>query len=404
MSEMETQLRILMNIAASEPPHRLDAQIVRRSAIRRRVAAAVASAAAIALIGGLGAVVSAWASGSGSGSGPGSAPVSSATVPPGVPRHYIESSGQGPAAAIRATATGAVTGSVRCPLPGYFAADFAAADHQTFFLLCELPGTGTTNTVSRIYRFTVTAAGKAGHLTPVRNGVISGGLSATIAASPDGSEVAVTADASVHGGVVDQVFVFTTRTGATAVLSGAPHRPGMIRYQVLNVSFTQHGDAMIFLTRPHCVPAKGTPKCHVGGGEQIRMLQHPQSGGRLSDSHLLLRQAALSAHESTFINGAVISPDGSLISLVQLATPRGRGQTSVAILQLPLAALHGPARILYTAKTGNGFSFSAFNVDPSGRHFLLDAGRASRPVNGWISNGKLIRLKPDSGDVRDEAW
>src|SRR5215472_15972819 len=52
MSEMESQLRLLMNIAAGEPPRRIRGQAVRRKAVRRRMAASTAAAAAAVVLAG----------------------------------------------------------------------------------------------------------------------------------------------------------------------------------------------------------------------------------------------------------------------------------------------------------------------------------------------------------------
>ncbi|HUZ54520.1 MAG TPA: hypothetical protein VMU94_18600 [Streptosporangiaceae bacterium] len=117
MSEMERHLRVLMNVAAGEPPNRVNAEIVRRRAARRRLTAALASAAAVALVGGLGAVVSARATGLGLGS----SPAGGSGLPAGVPRYYVESGfpAQGhQSTVVRATATGAVTATIRSPWQG----------------------------------------------------------------------------------------------------------------------------------------------------------------------------------------------------------------------------------------------------------------------------------------------
>src|SRR5258708_38646398 len=54
--------------------------------------------------------------------------------------------------------------------------------------------------------------------------------------------------------------------------------------------------------------------------------------------------------------------------------------------------------------TGNGFSYRCFSSDPSGRHFILDAGPTSGAVNGWIDHGRLVRLKPAGDNVTFEVW
>jgi hypothetical protein len=55
-------------------------------------------------------------------------------------------------------------------------------------------------------------------------------------------------------------------------------------------------------------------------------------------------------------------------------------------------------------RTGNGFLYRFFSSDPSGRYLLLDTGPTSGSVNGWIDNGRLVRLRPAGTNVAYEAW
>ena len=54
--------------------------------------------------------------------------------------------------------------------------------------------------------------------------------------------------------------------------------------------------------------------------------------------------------------------------------------------------------------TGNGFEYRCFSSDPSGRHFILDAGPTSGAINGWIDHRRLVRLKPAGDNVDFEVW
>src|SRR5258706_15766490 len=102
--------------AGAPPPHHVNAETVRSRAARRRAAAAVAATVAVLLVGGFGAIVSAWAAGIGHGTSP--AGGSGSTV--GVPRYYVEQgivSRGHPETVVRARATGAVTASVHFPWP-----------------------------------------------------------------------------------------------------------------------------------------------------------------------------------------------------------------------------------------------------------------------------------------------
>ena len=61
-------------------------------------------------------------------------------------------------------------------------------------------------------------------------------------------------------------------------------------------------------------------------------------------------------------------------------------------------------RYLYRMVTGNGYLYSFFSADPSGRHFLLGAGDSNGPVDGWIRHGRLIPLLPDPTTVVSMVW
>src|SRR5215472_2915850 len=119
MSDMESQLRLLMNIAAGEPPRRIRGQAVRREAVRRRMAAIMAAAAAAVVLAG-GVAVAAVAQPGGPGQ-----PPSGHTRPPvprisaSMPRYYVVGriAPRGNETEVRATATGAVRAKVQCPWP-----------------------------------------------------------------------------------------------------------------------------------------------------------------------------------------------------------------------------------------------------------------------------------------------
>jgi len=53
---------------------------------------------------------------------------------------------------------------------------------------------------------------------------------------------------------------------------------------------------------------------------------------------------------------------------------------------------------------GSGPRLRSGSSDPSGRHFILDAGPTSGAVNGWIDHGRLVRLKPAGDNVDFEVW
>src|SRR5262249_39928782 len=130
----------------------------------------------------------------------------SVTVPGrnGVPRYYLVRSvipNSGSTAnreetTVRATATGALRARIRCPLsaPYVITWPIAPAARQNFFLVCQ-SATGPQSYAkvleSSIFQFHVTRSGLVTDEVPVRGGMLGRLLVHSIAATPDGSEVAV---------------------------------------------------------------------------------------------------------------------------------------------------------------------------------------------------------------------
>ncbi|HEX9520534.1 MAG TPA: hypothetical protein VF940_30675 [Streptosporangiaceae bacterium] len=407
MSEMERQLRVLMNIAVGDPPHHVNAETVRSRAARRRAAAAVAATVAVLLVGGFGAIVSAWAAGIGHGT----SPAGGSGRPVGVPRYYVEQgivSRGHPETVVRARATGAVTASVHCPWPKTrtLLMSVAAASNETFFAVCaKTTGQDFVVTASRIYRFRVTASGHIRGYSLVRGGVLDGLRVGGIAATPDGKEIAVSVTPGSAQGtsVAPGIIVINARTGAHAVWQGTPHVPGTVRLSVIDLSLTRDGRELVFLTSPRCIKGPNAPPCKVTGGEQVRALAPAARGGRVASSRVLLRQGKIMRISAYYINAAVVSPDGSTVTLAIVGSGPGPRSGSVSVAQYS-AATGKRLRVVFLMHTGNGFSYRCFSSDPSGRHFILDAGPTSGAVNGWIDHGRLVRLKPAGDNVDFEVW
>jgi hypothetical protein len=406
MSEMERQLRALMSVAAGDPPHRVDAETVRRRAARRRATAALAIAAAFLLVGGLGAIVSARATGLGS------SPEGGSGRPHGVPRYYIEQgvvSPGHPQSVVRARATGAVTARVRCPWPraGGSLLSMAAAENETYFAVCakNTGQGGDVVTASRIYRFRVTALGRIRGYSLVRGGVLDGLRAGGIAATPDAAEIAVSVTPGTAHGVsaAPGIIVINASTGAHAVWQGTPSRPGTVRLSVGSMSLTRDGRELVFLTSPRCIRGKNAPPCKVTGGEEVRALVPAAGGGRVSSSRVLLRQGRIMRLSADYINAAVVSADSSTLTLAIVGSGPRLRSGSVSVAQYS-AATGKRLRVVFLMHTGNDFSYRCFSSDPSGRHFILDAGPTSGAVNGWIDHGRLVRLKPAGDNVDFEVW
>jgi hypothetical protein len=400
-TEMETQLRVLMNAAAGDPPRRISVDAVRRGAARRRTATYLAAAAAVVLVGGAGVALAAQ---------PGrSAPAAAAgAAAGGVPRFYIvqTSNGKGVETQVRARATSRVTAKVRCPSasPTVQLDSVTAAARQTFFLVCEdvsQPTYPFTVLSSQVYRFRVTNAGHIRGYAVVRGGALTGLAALSVAVTPDGSELAVSVapGAAPRGRISPpEVIMINTVTGSHATWHGAPDTPGTIRYPVYDLSLSSNGKKMAFLTQPHCIRKKGST-CKVSGGEQERIVGKASAGGQLSSARVVFRQSSLMRISVGYINDTTMTPDGSLITVAEVSWPFGY----VSVVHVSVATGKQVA-VVYRMHTGDGFSYRTFSADASGRHFLLDAGPSKASINGWIDNGHLVRLKPAGDSVGWEVW
>jgi len=263
-----------------------------------------------------------------------------------------------------------------------------------------------TSGVSRIYRFQLTRTGRIRGYVPVRGGRLTGPFVRDIAVTPDGAEVAVTVFAGQTQGpaALPEVIVINTRTGGHALWRSVRPVPGTIFYPVYGLSLTADGKELAFLSQPRCVRGRNAPKCHVRGGEEVRDVGHAATGGSLATARILLRQSQVMRLSTSYINAAVISPDGATITMAIVGNVSGPVlPDSVSIRQVASSGTRH-LRIVYRMVTGLGFSYDAFGADPSVRHFLFDAGPASGTINGWVNHGRLVRLRPAGNTVNFEVW
>jgi hypothetical protein len=167
------------------------------------------------------------------------------------------------------------------------------------------------------------------------------------------------------------------------------------------LSLTADGRELTFLGVPRCIKGPCRP---TGNGEEVRAVMPAGQGGNLSNSRLLLRQSALVRLATGYIDGAVISPDGSSVTVVEMNTPGRSADNIVSVIQVS-ATTGRQLSVRYHVDTGNGFLYRYFSSDPSGRYLLLDAGPTSGTVNGWIDNGRLVQLTPANGtNIIYQAW
>ena len=259
---------------------------------------------------------------------------------------------------------------------------------------------GAAVTGARVYRFRVTGAGRVSGYSLVPGGVLAGLQAGKLAVSADDSEIAITT--ATGAARTTAIMVISTRTGARAVWHVPPAVPGKMTFSAADLSFTADGRELAFLAVPWCPHGPCRP---TGNGEEVRAVSPAAQGGSLASSRLLLRQSSLTSPGTGYLDGAVISPDGSSVSVVVMDTPAGGPPDNTLSVVQVSAATGRQTGVSYRTDTGNGFSYRLFGADPSGRYLLLDAGPTSGTVNGWIDRGRLIQLAPATGDaIFSEAW
>ena len=259
-------------------------------------------------------------------------------------------------------------------------------------------------TGSRIYRFQLTARGRIPRYTLMPGGSLDGLSVGRVTSSADGTEVAVS---TVPAGppssrVSADIMVINTRTGARAVWHGSPAVPGTMALGPNDLSLTADGRELACLAIPRCI--RGHCKS-TGNGEEVRAVSPAAAGGQLSSSRLLARQSALVPLASGYLDGALVSANGSSVFVLEMNSPPRGGSTAVSVVKVS-AATGQPVRVVYRVATGSGFSFRFFSADPFRRYPILDVGPANGAMpSGWIYHRHLVPLSPRDGtNVIWETW
>jgi hypothetical protein len=396
---MENQLRDLLEAAVGEPPRRVTVDAVRRRVIRRRILESAGIGAVAVVVAGIGVAAAFRVAGANAPSGP--------VSHTGAPRYYVQASFPGTAGrpqpvVIRATATGAVTATVRCPWPNSVIAPqgITAASNQTFFMICQKvvkQGKLFAVTGARIYRFQLTRSGRISRYSPMPGGVLGRHQPGGITATPDGTQIAVTVGQATLGArqsVPAAVYVIDTQTGARAIWHG-----GQEVFSAADLTFTDNGTALEFVGLKKCAQGRGGTAC-----EELRTVSPAAAGGQLDSGRVLLPLSALATHPGDFVNQVVINPGGATLAAAIVHSGRGPGSNSVSVVKY--SAVDGrQLRVLYYMRTGNGFFYRFLSADPTGHYLIFNAGRTSGTLNGWIDHGRLISLRPANGsNVRYETW
>jgi hypothetical protein len=379
------------------------------------LAAPVAAAASVLLVVGLAAALAAPRLGQGGTA----SPASSAAPDP----YYMDedvSSGQ---AVVRSTATGAVTAIVpvqsSIDAPGWD--DFASAANGLFFVAGWTAG----NAEEKLFRFRIRPDGKVSGFSVAPGGTELGGgrwSAVAMAASADGSQVAVAFDptgltesCSGYTGPScprtlpsDYIVVVNTVTGKKIMWQG--WRGGQNQFNVDDLSWADDGHELVFFGE-QCVPGSwmATQDCGHARVAEARTLDPADGGGRLDSGRLLLRQSA----SSPYIAQALMSPDGSTLTELVLTGKLVSGYPQNLSVEQISAATGKRLRVLY--QRASYLSAAKQYPDPlllvpdgTGQNWLLDVtycgGCAPGGFNGWISQRKLVPLKPADGALAAETW
>jgi hypothetical protein len=402
-SEMEAQLRKLMQIAAGDQPRRVDVEVIQRLA-RRRVLAGVVAAISVVLIGGAGVALAARTVGG--------QPAGPTKLPAGVPRYYFQQSSayaEHPVNEIRATASGKVTATVRCPGQGRVLVRKVVPVRQaTFFMICQTyadkwPSQVVTD--ARIYGFTLTRSGRIPGYIPVRGGTLTGLSADDLAATPDGSRIAVAvAPAATARSGSNEILVIGALAGTRSTWQWQKKIPGQIYFELGELSLTGNGKELAVNAQARCIKKTKTTKCKPTGGYQVRAFDITGAGGQIGQGRILLKQSQIQRPSSDTLLDAFISSDGTSITLAEARMDKSSGNLSLSVIRVS-ASNSRDQHPIFRMNTGDGWSFRELSLDPSQRHLIFLGGPPSGMLNGWINHGRLVSLTPAAGDSIDqETW
>lgn len=423
MTRTEDRLTDALAAAASGVPEETLRPLNVQKPRPRRPAwlAPAAAVAGVTLVLGLAVAVSSRLPGSGGA-------VTNSISPP--LRYYVEVSLTPGRPVVRSTATGAVTATVPVPLDrGAPGADIVSpAQNGTFFVAAFVPGLKG----QRIYRFRLTQAGRITEFAKVPGAPLGGRRwqADAIAASPDGSQVAVAfqfiGTAGPCGGPSqrpcprlgihpDYITVLNAVTGASSLWqNGTGQR---LSFSVASLSWTADGRQLAFLGQWCPRFSANNESCgEAGRVAQLRSVDPVSGGGRLDSGPILLRQSA----RFPYIAQALISPDGQTITVIVLrgsvvGSPAGTGLTPDNLSVEQISAATGKLlRVLYRRHLGSTFEingvpdFLALTADGTGQQVMLNGGicvgHCTSGFNGWLHGGRLIPLQPADGREAGEAW
>jgi hypothetical protein len=407
VSQIDSQLRDLLEQAVGDPPRHIAVPVVRHRVVRRRITETAAAAIAVVAVAVGGTAVAAQFTDA---AGRPAAP--DAAADRGAPPYYLQVSSDAGAGTmggvlsqvtssthgrptvtmtmqdallVRSTVTGGVTGRIRCPEGAGWWVDqtaIAAVTNRAFIVACMeqpaalKPDVDTTQTV--LLRVRLTAAGRVAAITAVPNGHLSHGAAEVtdVAATPDGREIAV---ATSPGDGHMNIEVLNTVTGRWALWRGSD------RGDYWSLSLTSNGRVLVFIGAP-CL---GVGRCTSRA--RIMEVGPATQGGTLASTDVIMTDLGM----HTF---AAISPDGSAVVVARVRP------ANTLIVQRIIASTGRLLDTLYAQSGPGAASVSFLAADPSGRYLIVNGTVAGTAVSGWIRAGRLVPLQSDRRGVYWEAW
>jgi hypothetical protein len=234
-----------------------------------------------------------------------------------------------------------------------------AGDGRTFFVATE----------RKVYRLRITANGKVGSVAPVPVKFPSGTSPDALAASRDGTRLAMAFQHPIAGSAPDdttstiELVDLTAKTTATWRSSG----PGTS----LSLSFDPAGRTLAF----------GWQAMQRSGlTSQIRLLDLTSASRDL----LAGRVVADRTRTTTPMGPVAFSPDGRHVAAATM-TP---GRSEAQIVDYPLTPGPRP-RVLVNGAPGGASEYFFLGFDPTGTNLLFSGG--GYPTSR-LANGKVIRL------------
>lgn len=350
-----------------------------------------------------------------------------------VPPFYTQFGASNPAfprtLVIRSTATGAIVASAPAPdapdwlLPVIMVA--AGPGARTFYVAYEANWAPTASVPRQIWIYRLDVG--AHTLTRIKGGRFRGnqavGELGNMAVSPDGTRLALTADAAsqpstdTDTGVANDIVVVDLRTGAHTVWQGGLFRPGKT-FRIPSISWTADGRSIVFLAE-WCNPdmyynlCSGTMSGPDGYRDtQVRSLPvtgpGASTGGSLNTSSTLL---LTQSRRYPVIETALAGPEPSELYLLALSgTPGADGTWSQLEVDLVSATSHRLLGVEYRAATHQSGEGQVHGVmlgtDPGDQHLLLNYFTRQGFATSWIGRGALHVL-PGAQSYHDApmtAW